>query len=123
MKRIANMRNLQPLPPPKAQTTWQKFAAKKGIKAKTAETRKKMVYDEATGEWVPKWGYKGANRAGENDWIVEVDEKKERQLEEEGKGKSIRTEGRRERLERVKRNERKQRANERRARKSMGGRA
>merc|ERR1712093_739996 len=60
----------KPLPPPKAQTTWEKFAAKKGIKSKTAEQRKKMVYDEATGEWVPKWGYKGANKGmeGGREW-------------------------------------------------------
>ncbi|RAL63024.1 hypothetical protein DID88_004110 [Monilinia fructigena] len=52
----------KPLPPPVAQTTWQKFAAKKGIKPKTAEAKKKLVYDESTGEWVPKWGYKGSTR-------------------------------------------------------------
>jgi regulator of ribosome biosynthesis len=109
---------LQPLPPPKQQTTWEKFAAKKGIKAKTAETRKKMVYDDATGEWVPKWGYKGANKAGENDWIVEVDEKKERERKE---GTERQGDGRRERKERVRRNERLQRANERKHRKNHGG--
>lgn len=105
--------NLQPLPPPKAQTTWEKFAAKKGIKSKTAEQRKKMVYDEATGEWVPKWGYKGANKAGENDWIVEVDEKKERERKE---GTERQGDGRRARVERVKRGERLQRKNERKER-------
>ncbi|KAH7364125.1 ribosomal biogenesis regulatory protein [Rhexocercosporidium sp. MPI-PUGE-AT-0058] len=103
----------KPLPPPKLQTTWEKFAQKKGIKAKTAEQRKKMVYDEATGEWVPKWGYKGANKAGENDWIVEVDEKKERERKE---GTTRQGDGRRERVERVKRGERLQRKNERKER-------
>ena len=63
-----------------------------------------MVYDDATGEWVPKWGYKGANKAGEDDWIVEVDEKKEA-----------------ERKEKVRRNERMMRANERKGRKNGGG--
>ncbi|PBP25813.1 ribosome biogenesis regulatory protein, partial [Diplocarpon rosae] len=105
----------KPLPPPKAQTTWERFAAKKGIKAKTAEQRKKMVYDDATGEWVPKWGYKGANKAGENDWIVEVDEKKERERKE---GTERQGDGRRERKEKVRRNERLQRANDRKARKN-----
>merc|ERR1712225_59339 len=103
----------KPLPPPKAQTTWDKFAAKKGIKSKTAEQRKKMVYDEATGEWVPKWGYNGANKAGENDWIVEVDEKKERERKE---GTERQGDGRRARVERVKRGERLQRKNERKER-------
>jgi regulator of ribosome biosynthesis len=104
----------KPLPPPKTETTWQKFARKKGIKAKSKDSasRQKLVYDEATGEWVPKWGYKGANKAGEQDWIVEVDEKKER---ERKVGTSLRGDSRRERVERIKRQERKQRANERRS--------
>lgn len=110
--------NSQPLPPPKVQTTWEKFAAKKGIKAKTAETRKKMVYDEATGEWIPKWGYKGANKAGENDWIVEVNAKEERERKE---GTERQGDGRRERKEKIKRNERLQRANERKHTKNHGG--
>ncbi len=79
-----------------------------------------MQYDEATGEWVPKWGYKGSNKGIENDWIVEVDEKKEKERKSAGKdsGKEetgVRGEVRRERLERIKRGERKMRANERRA--------
>ncbi|CAG8950450.1 hypothetical protein HYFRA_00006946 [Hymenoscyphus fraxineus] len=105
----------KPLPPPKAQTTWEKFAAKKGIKPKTAEEKKKLVYDDATGEWVPKWGYKGKNKQGEQDWIVEVDEKKERERKE---GTERQGDGRRDRKERVKRNERMQRANERKGRKN-----
>ncbi|KAH8657553.1 ribosomal biogenesis regulatory protein [Tricladium varicosporioides] len=106
----------KPLPPPKAQTTWQKFAAKKGIKPKTAEEKKKLVYDEATGEWVPKWGYKGKNKAGEQDWIVEVDEKKERERREKhGENAERQGDGRRERKEKIRRNERMQRANERKA--------
>jgi regulator of ribosome biosynthesis len=76
-----------------------------------------MQYDEATGEWVPKWGYKGANKAGENDWIVEVDMKKERERKE---GTTQQGDGRRDRKEKVKRNERLQRANERKGRKAGG---
>ncbi|KAI1000530.1 hypothetical protein K3495_g7665 [Podosphaera aphanis] len=105
----------KPLPPPKVLTTWQKFAAKKGIAPKTAEQRKKLVFDETTGEWVPKWGYKGKNKEGENDWIVEVDERKERERKH---GTERQGDGRRERIERVKRNERLQRANERKSRKA-----
>ncbi len=72
-----------------------------------------MVYDEATGEWVPKWGYKGKNKQGEGDWIVEVDEKKEREGKEgRGVGKNP---GRAERMERIRRAERKARANSRKA--------
>ncbi|KAL8758232.1 MAG: hypothetical protein Q9199_001642 [Rusavskia elegans] len=108
----------KPLPAKKEQTKWEKFAAKKGIKDKKKEG--KLVFDEETQEWVPKWGYKGRNKDGEGDWIVEVDEKKERK---EGKGNEIGVggEGRRERKEKVRRNERSQRANERRTRKNNGG--
>lgn len=67
----------KPVPKEKEKTKWEKFAAKKGIKAKSEDTKKKMVYDEAKGDWVPKWGYKGKKTEGE-DWLVEVDEKKER---------------------------------------------
>lgn len=82
-----------------------------------------MVYDEATGEWVPKWGYKGINKAHDNDWIVEVDMKKERERKEagrgiEGSGMTIGGDSRRERKERLKRGERLQRANERKGRRS-----
>ncbi|MCJ1364262.1 Rhodanese- sulfurtransferase [Acarospora aff. strigata] len=101
----------KPLPPEKQATKWEKFAAKKGIKDKK-RGEGKVVYDEAKGEWVPKWGYKGQNKDGEGDWIVEVDEKKEKE-----DGGNVRSAGRRERKESVRRNERKQRANDRRGRK------
>ena len=73
----------KPVPTPKPPTKWELFARKKGIgkynaKPGTAladkERRKKLVYDEATGEWVPRWGYKGKNKAEEEDWLVEVPE-------------------------------------------------
>jgi len=104
----------KPLPAEKPPTKWELFAAKKGIdKKKRDKTR--LVYDEASGEWVPRWGYKGANKGTENDWLVEVDDKKEK---ESGEAHDARAEGRRERKERIKRNERKQRANERSTRKT-----
>ena len=110
----------KPLPVEKQQTKWEKFAAKKGIKDKK-KGEGKMVYDEEKGEWIPKWGYKGKNKDGEGDWIVEIDEKKEKERSEEGKGKTQRGEGRRERVEKIRRNDRKQRNNERKVRKSGTG--
>ncbi|KAH8690859.1 putative ribosome biogenesis protein [Talaromyces proteolyticus] len=116
----------KPLPKPKEPTKWELFAKKKGIGKFSSkpgaalaekERRKKLVYDEASGEWVPKWGYKGANKSGENDWLVEIPDK---EWKNEAQGENIRTAGRRDRKERVKRNERKMRANERRTRKSGG---
>lgn len=103
----------KPIPAEKAPTKWELFAKKKGIKAKQREG--KMVYDDASGEWVPKWGYKGKNKEGENDWLVEVDEKKEAATGEAG---DSRKEARAERKDRLKRNERKQRSNEHKARKT-----
>ncbi len=53
----------KPVPVPKAQTRWQAFAAKRGIKPKTREQRQNLQYNQETGEWERKWGYKGANKA------------------------------------------------------------
>lgn len=99
----------KPVPADKPLTKWQEFAKKKGIKAKAKDTN--LVYDEEKGEWVPKWGYKGKNKEGENDWLVEVDEKKERKTGEAG---DVRKEKREERVERMRRQERRERANEKR---------
>lgn len=60
------------IPKPKPPTKWEKFAKLKGIKAKQKDG--KLVFDEATGEWVPKWGYKGKNKATEKQWIVEMED-------------------------------------------------
>lgn len=107
----------KPVPQPKPPTKWERFAAKKGIKAKTREARRNLAYDEESGEWKRKWGYKGLNKKGEDDWLVEVDAKKEAERKE---GTSIRGDGRRERKEKIRRNERKMRKNERDAAGKMG---
>ena len=69
------------------------------------------MYDEGTGEWVRKWGYKGRNAREGGEWLVEVDEKKQKTEEERGAGSSVRSEGKRERMERMRRQERKERSN------------
>lgn len=63
----------KPIPKAKPLTKWQQFSARKGIKPKAKDG--KMVYDEDTGEWVPKWGYKGKNKLIDDQWLVEVDDK------------------------------------------------
>lgn len=103
----------KPIPAEKAPTKWETFAKKKGIKDKARDG--KMVYNEESGEWVPKWGYKGKNKDGDSEWLVEVDKKKE---DATGEIENKRADNRRERKERVRRNERKQRSNERSARKT-----
>jgi regulator of ribosome biosynthesis len=95
------------IPKEKEPTKWERFAAKKGIKAKKREG--KLVYDEASGEWVPRYGFKGANKKGESDWLVEVDADKEKRTGEAG---DARKEKRADRMERMRRQERKRRANE-----------
>src|ERR1700753_2573774 len=97
------------IPKEKEPTKWERFAAKKGIQAKRREG--KLIFDEEKGEWVPRYGYKGANKAGENDWLVEVDMDKEKRTGEAG---DARKEKRAERMERMRRQERKMRANEKR---------
>lgn len=96
------------MPQPKPLTKWQQFAAKKGIKPKTREQRKNLQYNKEKGEWERKWGYKGANKGVENDWLIELDPEKEAQRKE---GTTVRGDSRRERKERIKRNERKMRKN------------
>lgn len=98
----------KPVPEAKPPTKWERFAEKKGIKPKTREQRRNLAFDEESGEWKRKWGYKGLNKKGEDDWLVEVDMKKEQERKD---GTSIRGDGRRERKERIRRNERKMRKN------------
>ena len=61
----------KPLPAEKAMTRWEKFAQQKGIVKKK---RSKMVWDEQTQQWAPRYGYGRANNhkdAPEN-WVVEA---------------------------------------------------
>ncbi|KAF2222069.1 ribosomal biogenesis regulatory protein [Elsinoe ampelina] len=97
------------IPQPKPLTRWEEFAKKKGIQSKAKEG--KLVYDEEKKEWVPKWGYKGKNKDGEGDWLVEVDDEKEARTGEAG---DVRKERREERKEKIRRQQRRERANERR---------
>ncbi|WBW71730.1 ribosome biogenesis protein Rrs1 [Schizosaccharomyces osmophilus] len=64
------------LPKPKPETKWARFARLKGIAPKKREG--KLVFDEASGEWVPKWGYKGKNKELDTQWIVEDGEREKK---------------------------------------------
>lgn len=64
----------KPVPKVKEKTKWERFAEKKGIKAKRKDG--KLAYDDAKGEWRPKYGFKGKKTTGvQDDWVVEVDGK------------------------------------------------
>nr|VWP01800.1 AHL receptor (Quorum sensing LuxR family sensor regulator) [Ganoderma boninense] len=59
----------KPLPKPKAPTKWEQFAKAKGIQKKRKD---KKVWDEEKQEWVNRWGWKGANKDKEVQWLTEV---------------------------------------------------
>jgi regulator of ribosome biosynthesis len=59
----------KPIPQPKPETRWQKFAKEKGIQK---HKRSRMEFDAATGEYRPRYGYKSVRHAAdESEWIIE----------------------------------------------------
>lgn len=62
---------MQPLPPPKKETKWEKFAKEKGIPT-NKEKRSRQVWDEATGTWMFRHGYQKANDDTKEWPIMEV---------------------------------------------------
>lgn len=60
----------KPLPEPKEQTRWEKFAERKGIKN---TKRSRIVWDENAKDWVPRYGLGSAKKRERalNDWVVE----------------------------------------------------
>lgn len=61
----------QPPPEPKAETKWEKFARERGLPL-NKEKRSQKVWDEATGSWMYRHGYKKANDEAKEWPIVEV---------------------------------------------------
>ncbi|KAM7205473.1 Ribosomal biogenesis regulatory protein [Naviculisporaceae sp. PSN 640] len=98
----------KPVPQPKPETKWSAFAKRRGIAPKTREQRRNLQYNEETGEFERKWGYKGANKAGQDAPIIELKAAKEENRKE---GTTVRGDKRREIREKVKRNERRMRKN------------
>ncbi|RLN06833.1 hypothetical protein BBJ28_00024705 [Nothophytophthora sp. Chile5] len=60
----------KPLPKPKVETKWEKFAKEKGIVNRKTSRK---TFDENTGEYAPTWGYKRADD-DMKDWAMEVKE-------------------------------------------------
>lgn len=75
------------------------------------ERRKNAVFNEETGKWEKKWGYKGKREGVQEDWLVELDDKQVRQEKGLDEGHTIRNEGKREKMERIRRQQRKERNN------------
>lgn len=112
----------KPLPKPKEPTKWEAFARKKGIGkfggnlkggAALEDRRKNAVFNEETGRWEKKWGYKGKKEEGavQADWLVELDDKQMRKEKGLAEGTTIRNEGKREKMERMRRQDRRERSN------------
>lgn len=57
------------IPEPKPETKWEKFAKEKGIQKKK---RDRMIFDEVTQQWAPRFGYKRANAGVIDQPIIEV---------------------------------------------------
>lgn len=58
------------IPEKKEPTKWEKYAAEKGLKKKKKD---KKVFDEATKEWKPTYGYRRGND-NTKDWLIEIPE-------------------------------------------------
>lgn len=58
-----------PVPKVKQMTRWERFATQKGIK-KVKKSR--MVFDEASQDYVPRYGYAGGKKDSLKDWLIEV---------------------------------------------------
>lgn len=58
----------KPLPKARPPTKWEVFAKEKGI---TKRKKEKLVYDDITDTWKPRYGY---NRIGaeKDDWLIEM---------------------------------------------------
>lgn len=60
----------KPLPEPKEQTRWEKFAERKGIKN---TKRSRIVWDEGAQDWLPRYGLGSSKKRDRalNDWVIE----------------------------------------------------
>eukprot|EP01135_Chromosphaera_perkinsii_P011392 Nk52_evm37s2391 gene=Nk52_evmTU37s2391 len=56
----------KPVPKPKEETKWEKFAREKGI---VKRKRERMVFDDAAQEYKPRFGYKGINQ-NDKPWVI-----------------------------------------------------
>lgn len=90
----------KPIPKPRPPTKWEKFSKEKGIQKKR---RDRLVLDDATGEYVPRYG-KGSKNSLDRDVIIP---------HKEGMGTDYDpfAEKRKEKKQRIKDNDKKRRAN------------
>lgn len=60
------------IPQPKAPTKWERFAKSKGIKPKSSNRREKQSWDDNASKWIPRYGYKRAEHEEQKDWLIEI---------------------------------------------------
>ncbi|XP_076345231.1 ribosome biogenesis regulatory protein homolog isoform X2 [Tachypleus tridentatus] len=84
----------KPLPKAKPPTRWEQYAKKKGIQKRKKE---KLVWDETTQDWKPRWGFRRVND-DKNDWLIEIPENSDPNVDYFGKKKE-------EKKERIAKNE------------------
>lgn len=61
------------IPKPKPPTRWEQYAKSKGIQRRKKD---KLVFDEATKEWKPTWGYHSI-KSDKSKWLVEIPDHKD----------------------------------------------
>lgn len=90
----------------KLKTKWETFAATKGI---TKKKRSRMVFDENTGDWVPRWGARSIKKNKEKqNWAIELKPEQRNDsdpFKEKGLQKELKNE--REKLKKIKNIDRK----------------
>jgi regulator of ribosome biosynthesis len=64
----------KPIPKDGSMTKWERFKRTKGITDK--KKRSRLVFDEVTQDWVPRWGFKGkSNLEKTREWVIEENPK------------------------------------------------
>ncbi|KAJ1556338.1 Rhodanese- sulfurtransferase [Cladochytrium tenue] len=100
----------KPIPTGKPMTRWETFAKAKGIKK---VKRSHKVYDETSGDYKPRYGFKaGASKDVPEDWIVEVPKSADPNEDVRAKAKEAKT-------ERIEKNKRQQLRNQTESRKTL----
>jgi len=60
----------KPVPKQKEKTRWQKFMEDRNMKKRK---RSRLLYDEVSGDWKPRWGYNSIKKSQDNaNWVHEV---------------------------------------------------
>jgi len=61
------------IPKPKPPSKWDKYAKMKGIQKRK---QGRMLWDDQTKSWKPRWGYERANNP-QDDWLIEIPDQKD----------------------------------------------